>query len=173
MSQRRLRIGLVLLALSGGGCVTTPTPDAPSESVEAAAAVAPSDVIASIVELTNSDRAGAGVGPVLPSDRLMQAAQLTADQLVRAGRLDHVLPEATYPRPEDRLAAVGYQWRAYGENLASGQRTAGDAMIAWMQSPDHRENVLNPIFAEIGAAYAVAADGRRYYVQLFGRAAGS
>ena len=74
--------------------------------------------------------------------RLMQAAQLHADQMARLGRLEHVLSGAQYPRPEDRLAAAGYQWSAYAENIAMGQSSAAAAMDSWMHSSGHRANIL-------------------------------
>ncbi len=101
----------------------------------------------------------------------MQAAQIQADQMARLGRIDHVLPDATYPRPEDRLAAADYHWQAYGENLAAGQRSPAEAMSSWMQSSGHRANILNTIYTELGTGYARDAGGRPYYVQVFGRPA--
>jgi uncharacterized protein YkwD len=44
----------------------------------------------------------------------MQAAQTQADQTASARVLQHVLPGAKYPRPEDRLDASGYPWRGVG-----------------------------------------------------------
>lgn len=103
------------------------------------------------------------------SEALRQAAQLQADQIAASGRLEHTLPDARYPRLEDRLAAAGYAWQAAGENLAFGQSTAAAVLDAWMQSESHRANVLNATFSEIGTAHAVATGGRMYYVQVFAR----
>jgi hypothetical protein len=53
-----------------------------------------------------------------------------------------------------------------GENLAwgtGGLATPGAIMQAWMNSPGHRENILNPDFREVGigvvAGNPAAADG--------------
>ena len=158
---------LAVIATACGGATTAP--DGVTTTAAATEAVTPTGVAASIVDLTNQERATAGVGMLQANARLMQAAQLQADQVARLGQLEHVLPAATYPRPEDRLAVAGYTWRAYGENLASGQRTPAEAMRDWMQSTGHRENILNPVFTEIGIGYAIGAGGRPYYVQVFGR----
>ena len=101
--------------------------------------------------------------------RLMTAAQLQADQVASHQILEHEVPNVRYPTPADRLAAAGYVWQAYGENLASGYRSAADAMNGWMNSPGHRANILNGNFTEVGVGYATDSTGRPYYVQVFGR----
>lgn len=124
---------------------------------------------AALVEPTNAERARAGL-PRLRSDaRLMQAARLHAEQMARAGRLDHTLPRGRYPRPEDRLAAVGYRWQAWAENIAFGDTDPSSVVNGWMRSPGHRANILNSALTEIGVASAVGSRGRSYHVQIFGR----
>jgi uncharacterized protein YkwD len=100
---------------------------------------------------------------------LMEAAQIQAEQVAAAGRLEHTLPEARFPQLEDRLAAVGYDWQLAGENLAFGQRSAAAAVETWMQSPTHRSNIMSGSFTELGAGFVVDPTGRPYYVQVFGR----
>ncbi len=85
--------------------------------------------------------------------------------------MDHVLPGVPYPSPPDRLAAVNYTWSAYGENVAAGQRSGTEVVSAWMNSPGHRANILNPAYTEIGVGYAVDSEGRPYYAQVFARPA--
>lgn len=97
----------------------------------------------------------------------MRAAQLQADQMAQAAHMEHVLPDARYPRAADRLAAVDYRWRAYGENVAFGQASAENVVDSWMHSRGHRTNILNSTFTEMGAGYAVDRTGRPYYVQVF------
>ncbi len=122
-----------------------------------------------IVELTNAERARAGLSPLKPNVRLMQAAQLQAEQLASIGQLSHVLSDGPYPAPQDRLAAVGYRWRAFGENLAYGHTGPEAATRGWMQSPGHRTNILNAAYSEIGTAYVLDSRGRPYFVQVFGK----
>ena len=122
-----------------------------------------------VADLTNVERTRAGLVPLTVNSRLNTAAQLQADQVASVQILDHHITSGPYPAPTDRLAAAGYQWQAYGENLASGYRTAAEATDSWMNSPGHRTNILNPDFTEIGTAYAADSTGRPYYVQVFGR----
>jgi uncharacterized protein YkwD len=97
----------------------------------------------------------------------MRAAQVHAEQMARAREQAHVLPNAAYPRAEDRLAAAGYNWQTFGENLALGQASPAEAVRSWMHSRGHRSNIVSPAFTELGVGYAIDGDGRPYYVQVF------
>jgi uncharacterized protein YkwD len=121
------------------------------------------------VDLANQIRSREGLPPLRANTRLMLAAQTQAEQSASLGKMAHVLPGARYPRPEDRLDASGYPWRAFAENIAMGQRTMSDVIEAWMKSPGHRKNMLSPNYTEMGTGYATDESGRAYYVQVFGR----
>ena len=127
------------------------------------------DPAASVVTLTNHERAREKRPPLAANARLMKAAQLHADQMARAGRLDHELRGVRYPRAEDRLKAAGYAWQGWAENIASGQPTPVEVLRSWMKSKPHRKNILEPSMREIGVGVATDRSGRLYWVQLFGR----
>ena len=124
-------------------------------------------VAAEVFELTNAERREVGRALLRTNPRLMRAAQMHAEQIARAGQPAHVLPRAAYPRAEDRLAAAGYNWQSYAENVALGQPTAAAVVRDWMRSQSHRRNVVNPTFTELGVGYALDRSGRPYYVQVF------
>ena len=145
------------------------TPASPTEVVEPAPGGGPSAIASTLVQMTNAERSNAGLPTLRASSRLMEAAQLHADQMARLGRLEHVLSGSQYPRPEDRLAAAGYQWSSYAENIAMGQSTAAAAMDSWMHSSGHRANILSTSNTEIGIGFVRDSAGRPYYVQVFGR----
>ena len=136
-------------------------PPTPAASLEA--------TVSTVLELTNVERAKAGLAPLRENSRLQLAAQLQSEQMGSASRMDHVLREARYPNPADRLAAAKYVWEAYAENVAMGQRSAAEVVSAWMHSPGHRANILNPNYTELGIGYALDATGHPYYAQVFGR----
>jgi uncharacterized protein YkwD len=142
----------------------TPAPETPGPPP-----APPTGIALQVVDLTNAERTRAGLTAFRTSTRLGEAARIQAEQMVAAGRLEHVLPDARYPRLEDRLDAAGYRWQAAGENLAFGQPSAAAVVNTWMQSPGHRANILHTTFSEIGVAHLVDANGRPYYVQVFGR----
>jgi uncharacterized protein YkwD len=71
----------------------------------------------------------------------------------------------------DRATQAGYRWRRVGENIAAGQESSEDAVAGWLSSPGHCANIMNPGFAEMGAAYAVNSareTARVYWTQVFG-----
>ncbi|HLG54911.1 MAG TPA: CAP domain-containing protein [Vicinamibacterales bacterium] len=161
------RGSIVWLLVLASACATPASPTEVGTDADAGA-TASSDVATSLVQLTNSERSTAGLAAMRANTRLMQAAQLHADQMARMDKLAHELSGAQYPRPQDRLAAAGYLWQAYAENIAMGQSTAAAAMDGWMHSSGHRANILNPSLAEIGIGFAHNSAGRPYYVQVFG-----
>ena len=128
---------------------------------------AASRVTTEVVELTNTERSTHGRAKLRANARLMRAAQVHAEQMARAGQQAHVLPNAAYPRAEDRLEAAGYNWQSFGENLALGQASSAEAVRSWMHSRSHRSNIVSPEFTELGVGYAIDRAGRPYYVQVF------
>lgn len=158
---------LILAALTG--CSPATPARAPGSGTPAPAPAPPTAIVLRVIDLTNAERTRAGLAALRMNARLGEAAQIQAEQMVAAGRFAHVLPDARYPRLEDRLDAAGYDWQVMGENLAFGQQSAAAAVNTWMQSPGHRANILHTTFTEIGVAHLVDANGRPYFVQVFGR----
>lgn len=52
----------------------------------------------------------------------------------------------------DRFNAVGYKWMAIAENIAYGQKDEYAVIASWMKSKGHCENIMNPVYKEMGAA---------------------
>jgi len=71
----------------------------------------------------------------------------------------------------DRVTNAGYDWSAVGENIAAGQQTIDIVMAAWLDSPGHCANIMNPVYTEFGAAsYRVdGSDYPIYWTQVFAR----
>ncbi|MCS7023011.1 MAG: CAP domain-containing protein [Gemmataceae bacterium] len=135
---------------------------------------------AEIIRLVNQERARAGLPALAVSGRLNQAAYLhTLDMVTISDRYgpftahQHTLFGTTRPTIIDRLDAAGYdQWSrsfSYGENIAFGYTSPAAVMAAWMSSPGHRANILNPNFTEIGVSALQDAAGRLFFTQNFGR----
>lgn len=51
-----------------------------------------------------------------------------------------------------RAERIGYQWHQLGENIAYGFENPKDVLMAWMDSKDHCENIMNKAYTEMGAA---------------------
>ena len=110
----------------------------------------------SITCLINEERTSHGLQPVVPNADLRDAALSHSNDMVAKGYFEHTSPDGiTFL---DRIAATGYsQARAWvvGENLVWGlgtYSTPQSMVTAWMNSPPHRENLLKPVFREIGVA---------------------
>jgi uncharacterized protein YkwD len=161
-------LGLLAVVPACSGGPTAPEPvESSTPSTPTSPSTPSSSEAESVIRLTNTERAAAGVAPVTMESRLMVAAQLHATQMAQLQRMEHNLPEGQYPTPADRLAAAGYSWRTYGENIAFNYRSPEDVMHGWMGSSGHRANILNSAFTQMGAAVARDAQGRPYWVQVF------
>ena len=94
--------------------------------------------------LVNKQRAHHGLPPLHESRRLDRSAQGWSNWMVRAASFTHGSNFA------GRLSAVGYNWSAAGENIASGFSTPWSVVRGWMGSPDHCHNILSPQFHDLG-----------------------
>jgi uncharacterized protein YkwD len=128
--------------------------------------------------LLNAERADHGLAPLAVNERLGAAASAFAQDLVAGSYFSHTGRDGSDVL--DRIERTGYiqpdrEW-ALGENLAWGTgalATPGSIMQAWMNSPGHRENILNPSYREIGIGIVsgnpARADGAgATYVTEFG-----
>jgi uncharacterized protein YkwD len=117
-----------------------------------------------LFELTDAIRADRGLPPLKLNTELSKAAQKYAERMSREGWFDHV--DSDGASPGERLGAAGYAWFTCGENIARGYGTAREVMRAWLESPSHRCNLLNPAFTEVGFGYVndeSSPDGWRGY----------
>jgi uncharacterized protein YkwD/stress response protein SCP2 len=121
---------------------------------------------ARVVELTNAERAGAGLPPLAVDALLAAAAQAHSTDMVARAFYSHTSPDGS--QPWDRAAAAGSRRRTIGENIACGQRSAAEVVEGWMNSPGHRANILKPDFTHIGIGFAGGGQSGTYWTQLFG-----
>ncbi len=70
--------------------------------------------------------------------------------------------------PWDRLKAGGVKFRAAGENIAAGQRTALEVHRDWNTSPGHRKNRLHKRYRRMGIGVYWCA-GTPYWTEVFMR----
>ena len=110
----------------------------------------------SLLAEVNRVRRNHGLTAVRLSVRLDEAARVHTRYLVSSGRFTHEGPNGE--SVADRAVAAGYAYRFVAENIAAGQADAAEVIVAWMNSPGHRANLLNPTIIEIGVGYAFRAD---------------
>ena len=120
----------------------------------------PAAQAARVLELVNAARAeGRRCGrqtfapaPALkPSAVLTTAAAAHARDMAEHAELTHTGSDGS--KPSDRITRAGYEWRGSGENVAAGQRDADDVVAAWLESPGHCVNIMEPNFTEMGVAF--------------------
>ncbi|MFJ3660254.1 CAP domain-containing protein [Streptomyces sp. NPDC090119] len=140
----------------------TATAAAPSTPQPAATA---SGDVARVVELVNAERAKVGCSPVQLNSTLSKAAQDHSADMAAHNTMSHTGSDGS--DPGSRITAAGYQWSAYGENVAYGYSTPEQVMDGWMNSAGHRENILNCSYKEIGVGLAQPGS---YWTQDFGTA---
>lgn len=127
--------------------------------------------------LLNYARHARGLGPLATSAALMQSARIKADDIVRCREFSHTACGATVVSAFERASYVSpYQSSRYGENLAWGATDAGSprgALLGWLESQEHRENLFRSEWTEQGIALAYVGDFRgiadsRVWVSHFG-----
>ena len=121
-----------------------------------------------VIQLTNVERADRGFRPLTVHPRLQDAATWLATDMAAHQSLSHT--DSTGRRMTARLIQFGYaNAQIMAENIAVGPTTAQEAVQLWMQSTQHRHNLLHPDVREIGVGYAVdSRTGQSYWVQDFG-----
>lgn len=134
---------------------------------DAFASLTPAQAEVSVVCLSNAARIAAGLDTLKAHTQLRTAARRHAEDMQSRGYFDHVAP-APAPHGATLLARVqssGYPLRAAAENLASGQPTPRRATVAWLTSPGHCNNLLDPAFDEVGVGRAASSP---IWVQVLG-----
>jgi uncharacterized protein YkwD len=120
------------------------------------------DLRAATLCLMNAERTARGLGRLQSEPLLGRVAAGYARQMVRGQFFDHTSPAGSTMLA--RIKATSYlrdvtSW-SVGENLAwgTGALATPRAMVrAWMQSAEHRANLLDRHFADVGIGVAAGA----------------
>ena len=128
-----------------------------------------------LLELTNQERASAGLPPLQWNDTLARDAASYALDMATRNYFSHQSLEGL--TPVDRAWAAGYQpfdWGMFvGENLAKGYSTPEGVMQGWKASEAHYRNLLFSGYAEAGVGFARTPDGTVIWVEDFGNRPGT
>ena len=126
-----------------------------------------------VTALMNAYRADAGMGPLRLDLKLTKAAESRMQDMADGGWWGHESPEGTAPFVW--ITASNYNYVVAAENLAAGFETARLLVQSWLESPGHRANILNPMYADCGIAVIEGRTDRRgagkSIVVMFGRRA--
>ncbi len=117
-----------------------------------------------VVALTNQFRTGARIKTLTISPNLTRSAQAYAQHLAADGAFSHTDGSAL----TTRVLEAGYTYQVVGENLALGQTSAKSVVTAWMASPEHRANMLDTRYTQMGVGVARRHDGQLVWCIDFG-----
>lgn len=126
--------------------------------------------VSEVIAQTNQKRAEAGLPPVKENLNLNKAAQLKAANMFAEDYWAHFSPSGK--DPWGFINQAGYKFSYAGENLAKNFNNSGDVVVAWMNSPSHKENLLNPNYQDIGIAVedgTLQGQPTTLVVQMFGK----
>jgi len=125
--------------------------------------------IESLLQETNKGRLKNGVEQVHINSVLSSAAEKKAEDMFKYNYWSHTSPSGV--EPWDFILGENYDYIYAGENLARDFTTSKGVVEAWLDSPSHRDNLLNPKYVDMGLA---VVDGKldgtetTLVVQLFG-----
>jgi uncharacterized protein YkwD len=171
MARRLARLLVALGATTALGASAAPAQAATScPGADAAPSMIGAERAAAALGcLVNHERQAAGLGPLTAEPHVAQAALGHAADMATRSFFAHTSPDGvTFDR---RVTDAGLEWTAVGENIARGQDTAREVLAAWLASPKHCENLMNPTYTAIGHGVVTGLVGP-WWVQDFARPMG-
>lgn len=118
-----------------------------------------------VLDLVNVERSKASLQPLKMDWELQRVARTKSCDMVQKGYFSHTSP--TYGSPFDMMKQFGINFKAAGENIASGQKTPSEVMQSWMNSTGHRANILKSDFTHIGVGYCAGGQYGHMWTQMF------
>ena len=152
-------VAIALVALLGA--LAAPA----AHSGKASNSVALSSLESGVLFDLNKIRAQHGLEPVKISARLTASATQHSSEMGADGYFEHESKDGTafWKRIGRWYGSNGYSYWSVGENLlwSSPEVDPAGAMQLWMNSPEHRANILNGRWREVGisAVHVAAAPG--------------
>jgi uncharacterized protein YkwD len=107
-----------------------------------------------IFTLTNEQREQNGIPPLILDPNISAVARAHSVDMNTRNFVGHINPDGL--DPFQRMRAGGISFTTAGENIAGGP-SVEIMMTNWMNSPEHRANILNPAFIRIGVGASVSS----------------
>jgi uncharacterized protein YkwD len=140
-----------------------PAPPAPPAPPAATASSPVGGAAGQGFALINQDRAANGVRTVSWSATLARVAQYRAQDMLDRGYFSHYDPASGQLAFVQLFQAWGIGYTAAGENIAwSTDPSMAAINTMFMNSPEHRANILNPAYGRAGVG--VASNGAKVIV---------
>ena len=129
----------------------------------------PFELERSTFDLINRYRENSGLLPLKWSDDVAKIARLHSENMANFNFFSHTGLDGSMVNDRADLLGIS-KWRAIGENIAFNQgydNPVEFAVARWMESPAHRENLLNSRWRESGIGVAVTKEGKYYFTEVF------
>jgi len=101
-----------------------------------------------LLQGTNAQRSSSGLGGLSYNSQLAAAAQAKANDMASRDYWSHNTPDGA--TPWTFITNAGYTYNTAGENLAYGFDSSDSTITGWMNSPEHKANILNSGYKEVG-----------------------
>jgi uncharacterized protein YkwD len=123
------------------------------------------------IDLVNSERWSRGLKTLKLDPLLVQIAREHSEEMCKKNYFDHYSPTPEKRTAKERFL-LGYgkrpKWALIGENLFYCSITdVNRGHTCLMNSPSHRENIVNPKFDAIGVGIYRAEDGEFWVTEMF------
>ncbi|KUF88237.1 Cyclic AMP-dependent transcription factor ATF-1 [Phytophthora nicotianae] len=125
------------------------------------------DYAPAMLAAVNKQRATKGLSPLCLNKKLHSAAQRHSDDMAAKDYMAHDGSDGS--TMSERITQAGYDWSAVAENVAAGQVDVDAVMVAWINSPEHLENIMGD-YTMFAPGYAFNKEGtyQHYWTQDFG-----
>lgn len=164
-----MKLSLYLATLLLGTNFSATTSPAPSPSM--AVSVRVTAVEQRFVDLANAERRDRGLEELVLNPLLVQVARGHSREMFEKSYFDHASPTRGLETPMKRyLRGLGYtpKWAYLGENLFYCTVVDSDrGHRCLMESPTHRDNIVNARFEQVGVGAYTSPDGRFWVTELF------
>jgi uncharacterized protein YkwD len=109
-----------------------------------------------LLTVTNDYRSRHGSNPLTNHNYLNDAAQAKAIDMANNNYWSHNTPSGE--EPWLFITNANYLYLNAGENLAYGFATSRETIAGWINSPTHRENMLDNNYTEVGFGFINSED---------------
>jgi uncharacterized protein YkwD len=114
------------------------------------------------VAATNQARAAQGLPALAVAGDLTSAARAHSRVMADSGDLHH----------DPNLSSTLGDWRKFGDNVGNGA-SVSSVHARFMGSSQHRRNILDPDFTQVGIGVVVDGNGQIWVTQVFRQPAGA
>ncbi|MBC2397895.1 serine protease [Clostridium tetanomorphum] len=139
----------------------TTTPKTPSTKTNATTLT---DSEKQMIKLVNDARAQNNVPPLEVDMQLTNVARIKCQDMIDNNYFSHNSPK--YGSPFDMIKSFGVKFVQAGENIA-GNQSVENAHNSLMNSPGHRQNILNPNYTHIGIGIKAGGPYSNMFSQMF------